>query len=403
MYRVLLIDNEKAVLDALVHALDWDELGFERVDLAEDGLAAWEMALKMHYDIIISDIRMPRMDGLELLKQVSQSAMDSRVIILTAFDEFDYVLRALRLGASNYLMKPIEPGELRASVISALNSPSPTSAFPPVDQSMHEEYFLRRWLIDGVKYRDLDTRASLVGVNIFLRAYNVLLLRGQIRPAAALPGQIREALNGTYEVWMLHDRPNEYVFVVGGKSADAVALSDALSVLLPVLEESGAVLIVGRDTSSYLGVSEVYHECLIAAQSLPAEPKDRILSSVSLSVHLKTPPLPQPVAENVSPLIRRTLQLLRQQYAQPLSLNRIAHQLGTNANYLGYVFHQETGEYFSDYINSIRIQEAQRLLRETNQTVGSIAASVGYSSVNYFCQVFKKATAQSPARYREQK
>lgn len=409
MYRLLLVDNEKAVLEALSRTLDWEELGFETVDLAEDGLAAWEMLRKNRYHVVITDIRMPRMDGLELLRRISESGMDTRTIMLTAFDEFDYVLQALRGGAVNYLMKPIASGELRASVISALNSGSVPSS-NPADPKMFEEYFLRRWLLDGTECIDLDTRASLAGVNIFHRSYNVLLLRGRMNPKARLPEKICRLLSPVCEVWMLQDRPDEYVFVAGGKDSSADVLIKALEGVCGLLRQEQALLVVGRSVSAYTSVADLYRECIITAQSITFSPDAPIVRTVSpdemtplIRRIAEASDIPPENSDSISPLVQRAIQIIREQYPNPLSLGMIAQQVGTNANYLGLMFRQETGEYFSDYLNNTRIRNAQRLLLETDQTVGSIAAAVGYSSVNYFCQVFKKNTGQSPARFRDAK
>lgn len=401
MYRLLLVDNEKAVLDGLSHALIWDELGFDTIDLASDGQMAWEMAQKNSYHVIISDIRMTPMDGLELLKNISQSGMDTRVIMLTAYDDAEYILRALRLGASNYLMKPIEPRELRSSVIDALKhfmrSGSLTS---PPDPGQARDFFLRCWLFDGDDCRDLGMRAALTGVNIFLRSYNVLLIKASRTQACDIVAAAEEALTSLGETWLLRDRPGEYVLIIGGRDTDALLIRDALK---GSLSESAMRLIIGTKANSYKEVSSSYQAALAFLDEHPGiSGLHCIEETAALQSTLAAANAPK-AERPLSPLVQRTIDHLKKHCGTPLSLNQIAQDFDVNANYLGFQFHLETGIYFNDYLNEVRIERAQALLLETRKSIYSIATEVGYSSVNYFCHVFKKQTHLSPTQFRERR
>ncbi|OPZ93056.1 MAG: HTH-type transcriptional regulator YesS [Firmicutes bacterium ADurb.Bin419] len=99
-------------------------------------------------------------------------------------------------------------------------------------------------------------------------------------------------------------------------------------------------------------------------------------------------------------MIRRILNYLETNYSNDISLKTLAIELNTNANYLGQLFKEETGEYFSDYLNMIRINKAKELLRNTDKNTKDISNDVGYKDVNYFYRTFKKFIGVPPSEYR---
>lgn len=116
MLKVLVVDDEAYVRKGIVLETDWASLGCVVVAEAENGLQGLEAVYKYNPDIIISDIRMPQMDGIEMLTKLRQEGSRVRVIFLTAYSEFSYAQNAIKLLASDYLLKPFEDGELEATV-----------------------------------------------------------------------------------------------------------------------------------------------------------------------------------------------------------------------------------------------------------------------------------------------
>lgn len=112
MKKVMIVEDEEWILQGIQSIVHWDELGLSLIHMAHDGLEALELWKKEPVDIIITDIEMPEMSGLELLKEIR--AMDERVrfIILTGFDEFEYAREAIRLEVEEYILKPINEEEL---------------------------------------------------------------------------------------------------------------------------------------------------------------------------------------------------------------------------------------------------------------------------------------------------
>lgn len=113
MYTVLIADDERWVILGIKQLLEKIKLPFRVSGTAENGIEALEMLVELQPDVLITDIRMPGMDGLELIEKMNACGIDSKVIFVSGYAEFSYVQRALRLGALDYLLKPIEEKRLK--------------------------------------------------------------------------------------------------------------------------------------------------------------------------------------------------------------------------------------------------------------------------------------------------
>ena len=113
MYRVMIIDDEKALRNLLKASVDWQEMGLEVVGEAASGIEAINIIDKLRPDIIFVDIRMPFMDGIEFSKIALKRYRQMKIIILTAFDEFEYAKQCIGLGITDYLLKPIVRTDIR--------------------------------------------------------------------------------------------------------------------------------------------------------------------------------------------------------------------------------------------------------------------------------------------------
>lgn len=113
MYKVLIVDDEALVRIGLKTTIDWENLGFTIIGDAANGEQAFELYQKYNPEIIITDIRMPKKDGFYLIEKIREINQKSKILVLTVYDEFSYVRKALKLGADDYILKTeIEDEEL---------------------------------------------------------------------------------------------------------------------------------------------------------------------------------------------------------------------------------------------------------------------------------------------------
>lgn len=118
MLKVLVVEDEELIRCGIVLAVDWAALDCVVVGEASNGAEALEAVERLNPSLIITDLKMPRMDGIEMLRQLRERRNNAYVIILTAYDSFEYAQSALRLGAVDFLLKPFHDGDLEQAVLS---------------------------------------------------------------------------------------------------------------------------------------------------------------------------------------------------------------------------------------------------------------------------------------------
>ncbi len=112
LYSVLMADDEEEVIRIIRRKINWEELGFEVCGQARNGIEALEMIDELQPDVVMTDIKMPYMDGLELVRRIQEKNLGIHTIVLSGFDEFEYVKQAISLEVEEYLLKPIDSGEI---------------------------------------------------------------------------------------------------------------------------------------------------------------------------------------------------------------------------------------------------------------------------------------------------
>lgn len=112
MLKIFLVEDEKIVREGIKNGIAWELNGFEFVGEASDGELAYPLILQARPDILLTDIRMPFMDGLELAEMVKHEIPEIRIMFFSGYDDFEYAKRAIKIGASDYLLKPVSSNQL---------------------------------------------------------------------------------------------------------------------------------------------------------------------------------------------------------------------------------------------------------------------------------------------------
>ena len=113
MLKVLIADDEKMICSLISQLLDWNALGYEIAGMAYTGVDAYEMIIREQPDVIISDIRMPGYDGIELIKRTKDAGIEAEFVMISGFKQFEYAQNAMKYGVKYYLLKPIEEDKLQ--------------------------------------------------------------------------------------------------------------------------------------------------------------------------------------------------------------------------------------------------------------------------------------------------
>ena len=130
MYHAVIVDDEPLIVEGLVKAIEWNGFHIEIALATTDPLSALDYILEHPVHIVITDVSMPVMSGLQLIEKIKAAKPSLYAIVLSAYDNFEYARTALRYGAENYLLKPLDPGELSETIVQIIScllnkSPSP--------------------------------------------------------------------------------------------------------------------------------------------------------------------------------------------------------------------------------------------------------------------------------------
>lgn len=114
LYRIILVDDEEEVRKSIIRKIDWEAVGFSVVGDAENGEDALEKIEALEPDVVLTDIRMPYMDGLTLAERIRQKYPSMKIVIFSGFDDFEYAKKAIKLNVTEYILKPVNVEELTA-------------------------------------------------------------------------------------------------------------------------------------------------------------------------------------------------------------------------------------------------------------------------------------------------
>ena len=155
MTKVLIVDDESPVREAMKLLGEWERFGVKAVLEAKNGLEAKALIEQERPALILSDIQMPHCDGIELMEWVHDHASSSKLVVLTGYDEYSYMRRAIQYGSFDYLLKPIDPDVLNDSLSRALADVVKESSEDPIAQigTYIEQHFAEELSLQGMSER----------------------------------------------------------------------------------------------------------------------------------------------------------------------------------------------------------------------------------------------------------
>ncbi len=382
MHKVLIVDDDPAIREGLPLLIDWESHGFRVAGTAENGLRALELLKIQPCGLVITDVRMPTMDGLTLADRLSSLLPSPQVVILSAFGDFSYAQRAIRHGARRYLLKPVD-ARMLGETLDELK--------PLLDEQRRRESELAgarlaserqelRSLLEG----DSDSAPPPAGEDWW---FQPVLIRGSHDASRETAAAAQRILSPGSPFCLAAPLAEGTAVLLGdGEKPPEVTLS-RLEELLRTLEAEGRPftgIVMGDFAKGLQELPRAYRQAVALLENYAFEG--------SRVVYADSP--------HLSEVLQPILSHIRQHCAEKLSLRSISAGFYINPSYLGRIFKRYTGLSFNDYLADCRIELARRLLDGTTRSVTDIAESVGYSDTNYFCRLFKSKTDYTPSEYR---
>jgi len=260
MCRVIIADDEPKVLLLIRNLIQWEELGLELVATANDGISALDLIEELHPDIVITDIRMPGYDGIELIEKAK--ALDPRIdfIIISGYRHFNYAQKAIRFGVEDYLLKPLKALEINQTLRKmtekykerdkAKQREEQYSARIEDDAKKRQEQFIASLLAeksDGAAPATVDSVNEEFGLDFKADAFQAFIVKTDVYYASLNPnvrkllmeksmGVIKDALQGKCHAFLLHPTEHGIYGLVNFSEAQKKTLRKAMVAIIDALQ-----------------------------------------------------------------------------------------------------------------------------------------------------------------------
>jgi two-component system response regulator YesN len=413
-YKVFLVEDEVVTREGIRDTVDWGAAGYEFCGEASDGELALPLIREQQPETVISDIKMPFMDGLQLCRILREVLPTTKLIILSGHDEFRYAQEAIQIGVTEYLLKPVAPQDLLAAlrrVAHQIDEERESNAQLQALQSemaTHRSVVRERCLLalatGDLSSADFMEQAQTLDINLLARWYQVLLIR-TVSPDTTTPSYSTLHPVDTLIARTISD-PTAWVSFKNGIDETVLILKgDTPDILARRAQRLCASLLQSAEQAEYrlvLGMGEATERLGTIAHSFA-----QARAQVNTGEHPKLSPphdslhdLPQ-TQNHSTAMILKARSYMDAHYADPdLSLNEVAKEIALSPTYFSVVFSRTVGESFVEYLTNIRIRKAIELLQTTSLAAGEIAYRVGYQNPRYFYAVFRKVVGRPPKDFR---
>ncbi len=409
--KVFLVDDEIVIREGIRESFPWAETDYTLIGEAPDGEMALPMIRDTNPDIVITDIRMPFMDGLSLCTVLKEQMPWIGIIILSGYDEFEYARQCMKLGVREYLLKPINARDLRQSldkVSAQIEAERKSRAHAESLRARMENggAFLKEKLIGSLfseesMEEDADNalrQLRSMGSAVNAPFYSVVdaafdpVSEGQAEAAAL-------AESSTGSVYSSGSRTGTRLLVLGDTAADAEERAYAFAASLAHrLEMAGCKTI-------RVGIGEIVERPGDIFKSFKSARHIRHLladRTEENALILGVREMGESTGKSSS-VINEAKVYMASHFTDPnLMLQDVARAVNMSNSRFSTVFSQQNGQTFTEYLIYLRLNKAKELLRETDMKGSQVAMESGYNDSHYFSYIFKKNVGITPSEYRAQ-
>ena len=400
MWKLVIADDEPKIRRGIENILNWSEFGIEIVGQAEDGEIALEIIKENRPDIILLDINMPFLNGLDLLQKLKEIGNNGIVIIISGYDDFSYAQKALQYNVFDYILKPVSKKNIEEIIIKVTNK--------LIEKGKENNY------LEWVK-RQLAENKEVLQKTFFSEWFNNKLSDEQVlkemsffdiefgRNIGIMVIKIVEKLNVEVSVrnWSVEllefaianilndgfkDLELKYIFNDDKKNIILVSKINDMGWWISIAKK------IQKEIYKYLKCNVLIEQASVFNDVFKI--KDEYMKIMN-SVNEK---------KKCSSMVLLAIKYIEDNYySNELSINYISNKLEVTSSYLSKLLKKETGLSFIDYLTKIRIEKAMYIMEDPAVKIYDVAELVGYSNQHYFCRAFKKVVGVSPTEYKRGK
>lgn len=399
----MLAADEPEVLRSIQRTLDWEKYGFSVVGAFLNGLDVLEFLENHDVDIVFTDIRMPFMDGIELMHKIKEKYPYIKLVIISGYDDFQYAKEALIHGVLDYILKQINAREM-SEVLQKVKDKMDTELEEKQsiqklrklyleNQPIIRENFLNRLVLGNIKEKALqeEKKTGLIRMGEYKYWATALAQIYQIEQKDH--GETMDSQLASIYIRNLIRKMKEYLIKadMSSNSYQAYSMSVINALLVFARQQDLEIEEVFDGIPNYLEIMQKYASADTFMEWLEEQ-------CIRLNANQG-----RERENKAKGIIEEAKQKIQEEFGDPdIGLEKIAAEVGLTQTYFSSLFKKETGMSFVEYLTDTRMKEAMRLLKETNEKIYVVAQKVGYLESGYFSHVFKKKYGMSPIQCRRQ-
>ncbi|MBT2695976.1 response regulator [Bacillus sp. ISL-40] len=383
-FKVLIADDEPLILKNLTQIIDWHALDCLIIGTAQNGQEALEILEKERIDLLLTDISMPGISGIDLLKQIQKLPYQPITLLISGYDDFEYAREGLKNNALDYILKPIDYDELQECVERAIGE-------------------LKNQKIKEHEYEKFLIYELITMENIKPEVINKY--QPYIAMAVKSPEQNIESI-----IHQIHDscmKGNTKLFIYRISDVDVIVVlefSNNLPVPIDGCVKGFAQQIVQEASQKCIVSIGPSVECLLDIRKSVDHTRELIKFDAFIKSAIITDGLIKEEykrKQTSADLMNNAISFIKNHFEQDLGIEQVAEQVGLSVSYFSNLFKQRTGVTFLEYLTDVRVNYACLLLENLDLKTYEIAQKVGYTDQRYFSQVFKRKMKKTPSEYRK--
>lgn len=343
MYEILFVDDDESIGFIISKFNLWKNSRFKIKKQARNGKEALEMLEKEAFDLVITDIRMPMVDGLELIKSMRHNGDKTAVILSSTYSDFEYAKEGLQLGAVDYIVKPLSEEDLSKAL------------------QRVENLFLER----EIEKKKVTENISISKEKIE-QWYNQMIHNDKDK--SKLAAEFYSELEQLY--------PNRI-------EAYPIIMEQALSQMWKNICKTFTWIEQLEDFKCIFKKEDLFLEVEASIESL-----QHIVKKYELNKQ--------------DSLISKICSLIVSNISNEKILDFVASEIGLSKDYIGKLFRSKLGITMGEYCILIKMEYAKKMLRDSNMKIYEISTFLGYTTVDYFSKLFKNNVGHTPMQYRKQ-
>lgn len=403
--KLLIADDDDVIRNQLKDKIPWKEHGFDVVGIASDGREAYQMALRSCPQILLTDIKMPYLSGIELVEEVRKVIPDCRAVFLTGYDDFTFAKEAIRLRAEDYILKG-EDSEVILNAVKAVaervKETMNQAHLNELGLYLQKQDILSRLLQGNGSPEEMRGNMELLGLDTEQFQYRIAVLKtdiGKNQGDARKPSRelqyIQELADSVKEFFnrqsiSAHYMMNQQYLVMVLEMEDA-----SEEIIFPLFKSLAGELEDKNARKITVGIGRTYEP----GDAFSLYYDDAVFANENASVEGEVIHFYQELSQ--TRYIRLIREYILEHYADPqLSLLSLSEQLFLSPAYISSLFKRYMDDNFKTYLIKLRLKKARQLLKTTDDCSYEVAYKVGYPNSQYFSVMFRKYMNMTPSEYR---